>query len=131
MASTHALAQATMKVFETRAPRRGIGEAEREREKKQKRGAEAVLTAACSSRDLASENVAVIGDSMIRGLEKIFRHQRYISANWTFQVNEGEEALKNLRSPQKQNTTTQSGTKQHNSSISNNNNSSSNNSNHP
>jgi hypothetical protein len=93
--------------------------------------AEAVLTAACSSRDLASENVAVIGDSMIRGLEKIFRHQRYISANWTFQVNEGEEALKNLRSPQKQNTTTQSGTKQHNSSISNNNNSSSNNSNHP
>ena len=35
MASTHALAQATMKVFETRAPRRGIGEAERE--KKQKR----------------------------------------------------------------------------------------------
>ena len=33
MASTHALAQATMKVFETRAPRRGIGEAEREREK--------------------------------------------------------------------------------------------------
>jgi hypothetical protein len=90
-----------------------------------------VLTAACSSRDLASENVAVIGDSMIRGLEKIFRHQRYISANWTFQVNEGEEALKNLRSPQKQNTTTQSGTKQHNSSISNNNNSSSNNSNHP
>ena len=59
-----------------------------------------MLTAACSSRDLASENVAVIGDSMIRGLEKIFRHQRYISANWTFQVNEGEEALKNLRSPQ-------------------------------
>jgi hypothetical protein len=37
VASTHALAQATMKVFETRAPRRGIGEAEREREKKQKR----------------------------------------------------------------------------------------------
>ena len=35
MASTHALAQATMKVFETSAPRRGIGEAERE--KKQKR----------------------------------------------------------------------------------------------
>ncbi len=68
---------------------------------------------------------------MIRGLEKIFRHRRYISANWTFQVNEGEEALKNLRSPQTQNTTTQSGTKQHNSSISNNNNSSSNNSNHP
>jgi hypothetical protein len=89
VASTHALAQATMKVFETRAPRRGIGEAEREREKKQKRGAEAVLTAACSSRDLASENVAVIGDSMIRGLEKIFRHQRYISANWTFQVDAG------------------------------------------
>ena len=39
MASTHALAQATMKVFETRAPRRGIREAEREREreKQQKR----------------------------------------------------------------------------------------------
>ena len=35
VASTHALAQATMKVFETRAPRRGIGEAEKE--KKQKR----------------------------------------------------------------------------------------------
>ena len=38
MASTHALAQATMKVFETRAPRRGIGEAERERENTKKRG---------------------------------------------------------------------------------------------
>ena len=37
MASTHALAQATMKVFETRAPRRGIGEAERERERKNKK----------------------------------------------------------------------------------------------
>ena len=37
MASTHALAQATMKVFETRAPRRGIREAERETENKQKR----------------------------------------------------------------------------------------------
>ena len=41
MASTHALAQATMKVFETRAPRRGIGEAEREREKTKKSKAEA------------------------------------------------------------------------------------------
>ena len=37
MASTRALAQAMMKVFETRAPRHGIGEAEREREKTNKR----------------------------------------------------------------------------------------------
>ena len=37
MASTHALAQATMKVFETRAPRRGIGEAEKETERERER----------------------------------------------------------------------------------------------
>jgi len=37
VASTHALAQATMKVFETRAPRRGIREAERERERNNKK----------------------------------------------------------------------------------------------
>ena len=49
---------------------------------------------ACSrSRDLGSQKVTVIGDSMIRGLPKIFRELRLISASWTFHVNEGEEAL--------------------------------------
>ena len=37
--------------------------------------------------------MTVIGDSMIRGLPKIFYELRYISASWTFHVNEGEEAL--------------------------------------
>ena len=30
---------------------------------------------------------------MIRGLPRIFHELRYISASWTFHVNEGEEAL--------------------------------------
>mmetsp|Transcript_33466 Transcript_33466/g.92684 ORF Transcript_33466/g.92684 Transcript_33466/m.92684 type:complete len:307 (-) Transcript_33466:400-1320(-) len=43
-------------------------------------------------RDIASRRVWVIGDSYLRGLQKIFR-QLYATNSWTIDANEGREAL--------------------------------------
>ena len=43
--------------------------------------------------------MVVIGDSIARGLEDIFRRRDYITTSWTFEVHNGAEALSVKKNP--------------------------------
>jgi hypothetical protein len=40
-----------------------------------------------------NRRVVIIGDSIARGLERIFRRRYYITTSWRFEIHSGKEAL--------------------------------------